>query len=353
MSKPVAPPWNDSSKNLVRDLCLGLGAEHTLTVMGRAGGAAVDGADVARVYPKDAGGFSPALADNARVLAHLLAGRRRDLWHFFFAPNPKSAAAGRLAKTLRRARTVQTVCSAPAVSADLSRALFTDRVVVLSEQTHARFIEEGVAEDRVVRIPPSVATLEPLSGAARHEAREHFGLPTDEPVVVYPGDLEFGSGAAACLSAIRAHREVTLAMACRAKTPRAKEVEARLRSELSGDEREKRVVWIGETRRVLDLLGCADVVALPSETLHAKMDYPLVILEAMALGRPVIVGAGTPAEELAGESALVSGVDPGELAEVLSRALSVDGAAGRRYVQQEMSVAAMAAGYRALYEELS
>ena len=86
-----------------------------------------------------------------------------------------------------------------------------------------------------------------------------------------------------------------LAIACRAKTPAARDADAHLREEVDRRGLRADVAFVGETARILDLLATADVVLLPSETLYAKMDLPLVLLEAMALGRAVIVASGTPA----------------------------------------------------------
>lgn len=51
------------------------------------------------------------------------------------------------------------------------------------------------------------------------------------------------------------------------------------------------------------LVAAADVVALPSRDLYGKTDQPLALLEAMALGRPVLIASGSAAEELAEEGA--------------------------------------------------
>ena len=53
------------------------------------------------VYAR-AGGFAPALRDNARAALWLLLRSRADSWHFVFAPNPRTSAAARWLRRLRR-----------------------------------------------------------------------------------------------------------------------------------------------------------------------------------------------------------------------------------------------------------
>ncbi|MEM1418973.1 MAG: glycosyltransferase, partial [Myxococcota bacterium] len=327
VSKPLEAPWNDSSKNLVRDLAGALPAHDVVpTVLVREGGRSPSpSVAILEAYPRRSRGL-PGLADQGMAFARLLArgarGRARrghDLWHFFFAPNPRgSRAAEALARASGRP-SVQTVCSEPPPG-NPQPWLFGDRIVVLSARVERRLLDAGVAPSRLRRIPPPVPDLATPTEAQRLAARGRFQLPSAAPLVVYPGDLEFGRGAYLVLEAFaRLHTEgAQLVMACRAKTARAREAERELRTKAT-ELAPGRVHWVGETPAIHALLGAADVVALPTDTLYAKMDYPLAVLEAMRMSRAVVVAAHTAAAELAGPlgaapAVEVSDIDIGELA---------------------------------------
>jgi len=361
VSKPVVPPWNDSSKNLVRDLATHF-ARHRATIMIRRGEAApLVGVAHSAVYA-GAGHFSPALADNARVLLRLLADRGHDLWHFFFAPNRRSSSVGRACARARRRPSVQTVCSAPAAGVDVQKLLFADRTVVLSQHSEALVLAAGVPRERVRRIAPAVHALPVPDAARRAAARQRLGLALDRPVIVYPGDLEYSSAAERVLRAHAARwqrRGAVLVLACRAKTAAASERERALRAlagqlGVTGD-----VVWLGETREIHALLGAADVVVLPAETLYAKMDLPLVVIEAMLLERCALVAAGTPAAELAvDDAALAVTPEVDAIAEAVSSLLEDDarraaiGRAARAHALARFAPTRVAAEYESLYDEL-
>jgi phosphatidylinositol alpha-1,6-mannosyltransferase len=361
VSKPVEPPWNDSSKNLVRDLALGM-TRHDALAFGRVGGETELGrARLEPIHPAGKARFAPALADQARVLKRLTFGPRADLWHFFFAPNPKTSSVARSIAMLRRARSVQTVCSVPRDDVDPKRVLFADRVVVLSHFTAERFAAAGVGPERVIRIPPAAPPLVPLAPEERREARGALGIDPDAPLVLYPGDLEFGRGARLTLEAhARLPKEALLVMACRAKTERAREALAELSALATRLGTSERVTFLGETPKILELVGSADVVTLPSDVAYAKMDYPLVLLEAMALARPVVVATGTPAAELAdGGAARAVAPETDALAEALSTLLfdaaqrEALGAQARETALAEYDRARMARAYEALYDALT
>lgn len=362
VSKPVVPPWHDSSKNLVRTLASAM-RRHQPLIMGRRDeGSALAGVTALPVYRRP-GAFAPGARDQVGVLTTLMASRRGAVWHFFFAPNLKSSTVGRWATRLRRRPTVHTVCSAPRQGAELERLLFADRTVVLSEATRRRLVEGGVAPASIARVPPAIEPLTALTEERRREVRRELDLP-DGPLYVFPGDLEFGSGGRIAIEALRARPEAHLVMACRAKTPAALEAERALRDQAQTWGLSSRITWVGETPRIHDLLGCADVVTLLSETLYAKMDYPLVLLEAMSLEVPVLVAEDTPAAELADGGGLAARgagalpVDAEALAAALGRlfadgdARAAAGRAGAAHVLGEHAPAAMAAAYEAIYDEV-
>jgi phosphatidylinositol alpha-1,6-mannosyltransferase len=362
ISKPVVPPWNDSSKNLVRDLA-GAMRRHVPVVMQPRGRTHPLGeARLAEIYAAARGRFAPAASEQARVLLRLLASRREPIFHFFFAPNPKTSMVGRFASALRGRRTVHTVCSAPRDERSLDRILFADRTVVLSKHTEARFLAAGVPRARLVRIAPAVPRLEPLTAAARAEVRAGLGVQDGVPLFVYAGDLEMGGGAERVVEAGLDPRrgEMVIAMACRRKTVAAGAVEDALRARVKEAGCEDRFRWVGETNAILSLVGAADGLLLPSTDLYAKMDYPLVVLEAMALGCPAVVAEGTPAAELAelgGVLAIAEGAPPlGEALDALAgdRARRVElGALGREAARAHFAPEAMAAAYESLYDELA
>lgn len=361
VSKPVEPPWNDSSKNLVRDLVLGM-QRHDAVAFGRHGGeTALGRARLEPVHPAGSGRFAPGLVDQLRVLGRLGFGKRADLWHFFFAPNPKTSTVARAAVAFRRMKSVQTVCSVPRDDVDPKRVLFADRVVVLSHFTVERFALAGIGPERVVRIPPAAPPLVPLDADTRRRTRVELGIDPDVPLVLYPGDLEFGSGAKfTVLAHAKLPKETHLVLACRTKTERSRVVLAEL-EELAGRLGTRgRLTFLGETPKILDLVGAADLVALPSDVAYAKMDYPLVLLEAMALARPVVVASGTPAAELAdGDAARAVAPDADAVAEALGKLVSDTaerealGARAREAALGEYDRARMARAYEALYDTLT
>jgi phosphatidylinositol alpha-1,6-mannosyltransferase len=353
VSKPVVPPWNDGSKNLVRDVASHL-VRARATVLVTRGAPPMAHVDTDAIY-RDAGRFSPALASNARVFARLLRDRGHDAWHFFFAPNPASSGAARLARTLRRfgGPVFQTVASAPRDFARAPSLLFGDRVIALSAWTRDKLVHAGVDAGRLVVIPPCAPAPRVDEGATRR-IRERHGLPLDAPLVLFPGDYEVSTGARTVAEAtaaiVRAVPEARVVFACRPKSPRA--AAARDALQLALGQHAKYTYHVGEAADMGALVAAASVIAFPVDDPWGKVDVPLVLIEALALGVPMVLATGGALEAV--ETArFVPPRDPARLAEEVSRVLKGggDAAGGRALWRARFSPEVVAAAYDDLYDD--
>ena len=262
---------------------------------------------------------------------------------------------------------MHTVLSVPARFEGIKGLLFAQRVVCVSSWTADRLRGEGVKGVEVIpaSIPVGGRLCEEEPGrVSRVAARLGVGE-GGRPVVVFPGDYEFSRGAEVFAGAVeRLWREceADFVFACRIKRPASEDEERRLRHRLEAGVRAGRVHFVREVDDMRALLALARVVALPSESSYAKMDLPLVVLEAMAEGVPVVLADVAPLREALGASRvggeLVPPLDPGALAARL-RAWVVDGAAaaqvgaqGRGHVLEAHDASRTCLRYAEVYREL-
>jgi glycosyltransferase involved in cell wall biosynthesis len=363
VSKPIVPPWHDGSKNLVRDIATHLTRARPTVLTTPHSVPVGEGVAEEPVY-RAAGTFAPALSANLRVLLRLLNGDPHDIWHFVFAPSAASSTAARLARSVRwargwRGRTIQTVASAPRRFSDMPRLLFGDRIVVLSEWTRARLIGAGASAQNLRVIPPCARPPTPRTPDAARRVRQRYGI-GDGPIVVYPGDYEVSTGALTVARAIgdviRSVPGARFVFACRAKTRGAEAARKAVVLETSDRELAGRALHVGEIDDLHELLGAASAVAFPVDDLYGKVDVPLVVLESLAIGVPLVLARGGPLEGV-GSARFVAASDPGALAVELVKLLTDAGAAGvlaergRREYEANFSPRVVAAQYDELYAE--
>jgi phosphatidylinositol alpha-1,6-mannosyltransferase len=303
VSKPIAPPWHDGSKNFVRDVASHLVRAHAI-VMATSDAPSIGArVEIEPIY-RGSGSFTPGLSANARVAKRLMFGPPHDVWHFVFAPNRASSTVARLAIRSRRMRgwqgaVVQTIASAPRVCDP--QFLFGDVIITMSEHTKKRYVVEGADTARIRVIPPCA----PPPTRASKEAQLAFRLEHvlgHSPVVVFPGDYEVSSGAEVVAHAakdiVKKNPNVKIVFACRPKTERSAEAKARIEAILSSENVAEYTRHVGELDGLATLLSIASVVAFPVDDLYGKVDLPLVLLEALALGVPLVLARGGPLEEI-------------------------------------------------------
>ncbi len=296
VTKPIEAPWTDGTKNLVRDLAVGL-SRPTLVYSTRG-----ETLSLGRptLVPK-----GPARVPFAVRVIGELSGSPPDILHFFFAPNARSCGIARAWIRALRARgfrgaTIQTVASTPK---EWKRSLFfADHVVVQSEWAKQQLAEVRSSGVSVIRpaTPIPVVTEERLA-----IARESVGA-SGARIITYPGDLEFSKGAwTAARAFVRLAKripEARVVFACRRKTPRALVVEADIAAYLRAEGLEDRAAFVGEVKDLPALLAISSVVVFPVEDLFGKVDHPLVLLEAEALGVPLVLSDYGPLLELAADA---------------------------------------------------
>lgn len=311
VSKPLVPPWTDGSKGLARDL--------------------IRFAENTRFHESPAG-----WRWKERAVLRLLKPDRVPLAHFFFAPNPRTSRIVNALFRVKRRRAVHTVCSRPV---DNVHTWFADVHVALTETTAAELRDAGAPDVRVIApgIAPEVHETDPIA------TRRELGLP-DGPLVLFAGDLAEGGGAGELAEALLKLDGAHGVFAWRPKSP---EDEARHRA--LAEKLGKRASWLGLVDDMLALVAACDVQCLPATDLTAKVDLPLVLLEGLRAGRPVLIADTPPINELKGHGVRTTEPTPGAIAAALSELLADP---PKCSLPEQYDARRMAGAYEALYEEL-
>mgnify|MGYP006297419579 CR=1 FL=1 len=360
VSKPLAPPWNDSSKNLARGI-----VDHArrteFNVLTVPGFSFSSPRIVCEPVYRTGGDYAPSRTQNLRVLLRLARPDPEiEILHFFFAPNPVTSTVCRWLTRFKRKKTVQSVCSPPASYENLSRLIFTDVTVVLSDYHLKLFRDAGI--DNVIRIYPGVEIPEKTT-LRENLLRKELNL-TDQPVILYPGDYEFSGGHEIILEILPRLAEkfprLKLIFACRPKTDRSRTIEAGIRKDLGEMNLTDRVIFMGTVEDMEELYDLTAVCLFPARSLYKKMDLPLTLLECLARGIPVITADIPPVNEAVADEAGVA-VDPEDPMEVFAAVSGILedpdrlhslGKAGQKRAAAEFDIIKIAARYEELYRRM-
>jgi glycosyltransferase involved in cell wall biosynthesis len=357
---PVSPPWDGGDTNLARVL-VGPEMGVDFTFLGQHG----DPTPLRPGHQRRELHFAtgvPTLREQLRIFAWLCRERTDvDLVHLvitFGRSHLKEAALCSL-PLLRRHPLIVTCPSGTYLPPGLlARAC---AVIALSRQTESRLFEMGLAG--VYRIPPGI-DLERFRPGLEDAAQRMLGLPP-APSLLFAGHYDPGGGLDCALNVLQRLRQdvpsLRLLTAMRerpghaAARERARIVARKDALGLAGS-----VVELGPAVDIpLALQACRAVLFQP-EQVGRKMDLPMVLLEALASGRPILVSPANALAELADGSPAVA-VEPRHGAGAVEhlRRLLTDRAyteaaslAARELAQSRYSAEAMVTAYAELYSHL-
>jgi glycosyltransferase involved in cell wall biosynthesis len=201
-------------------------------------------------------------------------------------------------------------------------------VVAISRHIERGLLEQGLGRDQVVQIYDGI-DLADLRARAEHPAsaavRAQLGVHSHEQLVLMVGHLWTWKGQDVLLEAVRrlpdaVRADVRVALAG-GTAPSAARFRTRLDELAASEQLAGRVSFLGPRDDAAALMHAADVVVHAS---RKPEPFGLVVVEAMALGRPVIASRlGGPGEIVEPGSGLTFDPDqPDALAAALERVLT-------------------------------
>ncbi len=229
-----------------------------------------------------------------------------------------------------------------------------DEVVAVSQHTQDELVRfQGIAPEKISVIYNGIDVR--ASGARSGvELREAIGVPASSVVIGTVARLEDQKGLDLLLDAVPYLRAVLPDVRVVIVGGGSREADLKRHAEAIGVA--DRVIFTGWRMDAAELIQAFDCFALPSNF----EGMPVVLLEAMAMGRPIVGTAvgGVPEVVRDGYSGvLVRSREPAVFAEALLRVAAHRGTAermgrnGRSLYEQQFTAKAMVRAYEALYDK--
>jgi glycosyltransferase involved in cell wall biosynthesis len=220
------------------------------------------------------------------------------------------------------------------------------RIIAVSRATANEVIALGIPAEKLRVVYNGVDTVAFTPGQPQ---RAHFGLPPDAPLALFVGDIKTSrKNLEAVLHAMQPLPALHLAVAGALEGSPYPALAQRLGLA-------DRVHFLGKTQDVPALMRSCDMFVFPSR----YEAHPLVLMEAMASGLPVVVSNNFGAADYVGAGGLVFGGP--EDVPALTAAMRIlmeqparrsEMAAAAREVALTMQWSACTAGYLRLYDEM-
>ena len=363
VTRPIAPPWNESSKNLAYNLAQ-YSTRYPTHVMTLRGKARVLGDHVIEepIYTADPIPLNNLpVPQKIRVLARLMSPDRSiGLYHFLLAPKGYQSRLFATISRSKQKKTVQSILCRITGQEEVSNLFFGDEIVTFSEFTKQKIAP--FTSRPITKIDPGVDLTKFPMEVDREGAKRLFGF-ENRRIVLFCGDYTPEQGPWKLLQAIPALAtaipDVLVVFAARSKNELL-EHQQDMKKTIRERDLSTHACMLEEESRIADLIAASDVGILPADVILRKLDIPLVLLEFLAMGRPIVISDIPPLNEVMRDEVgvLLRNTDSDTIAEALENLLSHPdharrlGRAGRALVERDFTVNRMAAAYDEVYDRL-
>jgi len=294
-TRPIVPPWDEASKNFAYFL----GKEvqgHSLTLLTTASPLAGLPESVHQEPIFRSGHFD--FGAKLSLFSYLRTARNTfDITHYLFTPTKQNTNlikwfAKPQGKTLQ---TIATLREDLYSAQELRSLLFADHLVVYTALTKQKL--ERLGFHTVPRIYPGI-DLDRYQPKEKDEAvMKTYRLTSEDFFVIYPGEYTRLGASDMILKAFVQYftehpdSNMKFLFACRVKNEADRAKREAMRTAVRQAGLEKKILFQenSATTDMAALYNTANVVIFPVENLKGKFDVPLIIIEAYACGKPVIL----------------------------------------------------------------
>jgi glycosyltransferase involved in cell wall biosynthesis len=363
VTRPIAPPWDEASKNFAFELAKNI-REHEIYLL--------------------TSGVIPGLPENIhqkpiytssrltwlqrpRLLKLIRLRKDVDIIHFMLTPAKLNAFGFKAFIKNKNARTIQTIATLREdlySDQEIKNLIFGDLIITYSD--HAKNKLNLLGFNNVKRVYPGI-DLNYYSPAPRDkDLAKNYNLKLNDFIITFPGEYtRLGATddiANLVLSRSRVWKDknVRFIFACRVKNSG----DARKKEEIIKKLRENncldRVIFTDTFSDMAKLYNLSDVIIFPVRDMQGKFDVPLVVVEAMACGKPVIISDLPILQEFATaeNSVKIKSGDTEQLFAAIERLRANPaereniGRAARKLVEDNFDIKKISLIYDEIYEKL-
>ena len=365
-TRAIAPPWDEASKNMVWEIAKRLDRFSITLLTYKDQKELLNRSSI--VYKK----IYPLGPNNSRIPRKLSFRQKSSflsafifsnasIYHFYFTAEIYSSKILRIIKRFKRGKYLQTIATPIKNEEIIPDLVFGDAVVVQSDYSLNLLNSKGISN--VSRIYPAVDTERFKPGIDTTQLRKQLNISTDHQVVLYCGNFYLGCNddlIEAILSVSKKIKNIKFILACRIASPEDLRERERMKTVFRREGIIDNVIFSDKVENIKQLIEISDIHIFPARKMLYKSDIPLVLLESLSMGKPIIITDISPLNEIMKEDVgeVIPVGDAGQLADSIIKLLNDDitrkakGKRGRGMVIREFGLNSYIEQYSALYDKL-
>ena len=185
----------------------------------------------------------------------------------------------------------------------LSKFYFSqvDKIIAVTENVQCSLTKAGIAENEIAEIPLGINTELYNPNASAGDVRKGYNIDQDQPILTYVGNLTLQKGLSVLIDALnivtKEISDIKLLMVLnlpleRYAKPDKLDVDMglifKIKEKIKQYGLEDNIIPLGLLDNMPQIMAASDVFITPFLNTVGIVDYPTSMLEAMAVGKPVI-----------------------------------------------------------------
>lgn len=367
-TRPLSPPWDEASKNLAFEIIKNSTGKVECLPLTTADVEHFNIASQAKISPEK---IYTSASKNFSFIEKIQLLKRlyqfplgADVIHFLFTPRSITSFLIRFRLFFSRAKTVQTIATINdnlvTKKKMLKKILFADIIIVQSKNTKEKLKNAGIENTQLVY--PGI-DLEKFKYTEKDkDLLEYFKLTIDDFIVLFNGEYTRLKAIDDVINSFeiisQKDKNIKLILACRIKSDEDAKKKKEVQKELKEKGIANKVIFIETFANMPALNNISDINIFPVREMVGKFDIPLVVVEAMACKKPVIVSNIPVLEEFIKNNEtgiVVEKQNPEQLAEAIldlknnPEKMNQIGESARKFCEENFDIKNIAKKYEEIY----
>lgn len=368
VTRPIAPPWDEASKNFAYNLAKDLGSQESLELHLMTRGILPElpkSVVQENIYTSSQNDFT--FSQKIRSLFFQWKNRHNfDIVHYFFTPTKLNTFFIRNFLRSSKTRSVQTIATLREdifSDEEIKELMIADLLITYSDYSRNKLNSLGF--NNVKRVYPGIDLENYKKRLDTGELRRKFGFSTDDFIINFSGEYtRLGAMDDVVETFIEISKKIPaarLSMAVRVKNEKDTRKKTEVVEKLRQNGVLEKIVFHDDGKyNMADIFNLCDISLFPVQNMFGKFDVPLAAVEPMACEKPVIVSDIPILKEFARPENSVT-IERGNVQQLTGAILDlyndpekreILGKAGRKFCEENFDISKISEIYRQTYQEL-
>ncbi len=359
VTRPIGEPWNEGGKNLAYNLARNI-KNNEINLLAKSNfNVKIRNIHLEKIF-SSSNERKINFFDKIRLLIRLVSSDNLEVYHFVFTPELYSSLLAKFILKSKNKKSIQTIPTLIRNKKFIKSLIFANKIVVLSDYTKNFLIDRSF--NNIIKINPGIDTNLFKPRKKNLELINKLKI-KDRFVVLIPGELEAKRGTRFMIKSIinlQNSKGLFFIFSYRKSENNDHLGERKFITSALKKYKIENFTFLENFSNIRELINVSDIMVYPTLDMNEKQEIPMILLEALAMQKPIIITDMPPLNEILKSNCgiKVEKNDYNQLSEAIlyfkdNKKMRLNmGKIGRKMVLEQFNIIRIAKEYDELYLQL-